>query len=422
MKKIILSFLFILFISTSTFGEVKKEKYTNGYYIGEFNTSGTKHGHGIYYWDNGSTFAGKWAYNNRVYGKHTFKNKQYSYAYYSEDKISYGSYHWINGNRFIGRISKSVWYGKYLSVANSGEFKKNRNDQWLDSTYSESNSHYKEGLAKSKIARDSYNTAINIVKKFNNKTKEFKYCKKNNNQVYKTYSNCQLGEIGISKIEYNRIINNSSYQINKFYYSHGLKVRIRSKPNTSSDIIGHLTKGETIFVTKKFNSKPWFIVKYRNKTGYVHASYLKNWKPYKKETTEKINKPKIVKGENSFNPATLVSIGLGFFLFYFIFIRKKKKTPTDWKKYTKESATRYKSESTKKTSYVSKTSSPSSDVKTDIKIKKGAPVGGKKTNKVGSIIIKKTPKTRKKGIICKYCNSENKYTAVICVSCNKSLS
>ena len=48
MKKLFLSFFLILFVSTSAFGEVKKQTYGNGYYIGEINSNNQRHGYGIY--------------------------------------------------------------------------------------------------------------------------------------------------------------------------------------------------------------------------------------------------------------------------------------------------------------------------------------------------------------------------------------
>ena len=57
------SFL-ILFASTSAFGEVKKQTYEDGYYIGEFNYSNQRHGYGIYYFDSGQRYEGSWRNND----------------------------------------------------------------------------------------------------------------------------------------------------------------------------------------------------------------------------------------------------------------------------------------------------------------------------------------------------------------------
>ena len=179
-----------------------------------------------------------------------------------------------------------------------------------------------------------------------------------------------------------------------------------------------------IYVSGKIINEPWYIVKYDNKVAYVSKTYLKKDKPVtqtttqsttKKTETRKIKKKKKI---DISNPGVWVTIGIVIFLFL-TFARGGKKKTSRYK------SSPDKSSPVKKTTYVSKTSKSTSSTesaKTYTHAKKRTPVGGKKTSRVTPMIIKKSKKTGKKGLICKYCDTENKRTAVTCISCNKSLS
>ena len=107
------------------------------------------------------------------------------------------------------------------------------------------------------------------------------------------------------------------------------------------------------------------------------------------------------------------------------FQARKRKIKTDWKKYSKETISSYKSAKLKDTSYIwkkTKTSSTAKSSKTYSHVNKSTTAGGKSTTRIDPMVIKKRSKTRKKGIICKYCATENKNTANNCISCNQSLS
>ena len=69
--------------------------YNNGYYKGEVDERGKRHGEGTYYWSDGSYFRGKW----------------------SEDKAVSGKYYWPTGTYYEGTVTDN---GKKISVTGKG--------------------------------------------------------------------------------------------------------------------------------------------------------------------------------------------------------------------------------------------------------------------------------------------------------------
>jgi len=405
MKKIILSFLFILFISTNIFGAVKEKKYSNGYYIGEFNLNNQRHGYGIYYFDSGDIQKARWQ---------------------NGEKVS-GSYHWSSGHKFIGKFG-NAWYGKYFWASGSSEFQKNINNKWINSNYSESNAYYVQGRKNSqqsdaivnkfkntktrycrnlkgrvykRISTSCFSSETEITyteyKKIIENTKT-RYCKKSDGTVHTRYSvrSCALYEKELTSKQYNIIKN--LIPINETYVVKADYLNVRFEPWTSSKRLTSLKKGTEVVVIGKVRSRSWYYIK----EGFVDSKYLKKkWKV------------------SNFNPGQIVTIGLGIFLFYLFVVRGKKKKTSRYK------TTPYKTTTAKKTSYTKTTSRTSSSTKSPKvygSAKKEASVKGKKTSNVGTIIIKKSMKTKKKGIICKYCDTENMASAINCIACNKSLS
>ena len=411
MKKLFIAFILIILSSANAVAEVRKQTFSNGYYIGEVNSKNERHGYGIAYFENGHIQKARWQNNKKVSG----------------------SYFWPNGNKFIGKFGYS-WYGKFFWTDGSSKFQKNINDNWINSNYSESNNYYNQGRKDSQRA----NTIVNNFK--NKPARKTRYCKNSDGKAYerKSVSSCYSSEKEISYAEYNKIKNTKtryckksdgtvhtrysvtscySYEkeltysqynriktlipINETYVVAANYLRVRFEPWESSKRITSLKKGTEVIVIGKVKNRSWYYIK----EGFVHSQYLKK--------------------KTSFNPAVVVLIVIGVFLFYVIFIKKKDGSSPSWKKYTTESLSRFKPASTKRTTYVSKsskTATSSRSNKTPFEAKKSRTVGEKATKRIDPIIIKKTKKAIKKGIICKYCDTENRRTAVTCISCNKSLS
>lgn len=437
MKKLFIAFILIILTSANAVAEVRKQTFSNGYYIGEVNSKNERHGYGIYYFNSGQRYEGSWRNNDyNGYGVFKIDDGDILKGYFSDHELSNGSYHWnqyeFRGDKFYGKFTSTYWIGRYIYANGDSKYSRKNllNRKWT--TIENNYSLYSQAKSNSDKADEATRTARRIVNQYKNKTSkkwQLRYCKKSNGIIYSLNGyGCKTNEKEVSRYEYENYLETikfDSYEINKWYYSHALNLRVRSKPNTNSNILGYLGKGDMIYVTGKIISQPWLIVQFKNKTGYVSSDYVKSYKPDKPENTTKKTTTKTKKSDKSYNPAVIVLIGVGIFIFYVIFIKKKDGSSPSWKKYTTESLSRFKPASTKRTTYVSKsskTATSSRSNKTPFEAKKSRTVGGKATKRIDPIIIKKTKKAIKKGIICKYCDTENRRTAVTCISCNKSLS
>lgn len=72
--------------------------------------------------------------------------------------------------------------------------------------------------------------------------------------------------------------------VEKGYVQHtnGVNLNVRAKASTSSNIIGSLQPGGTVYLTKKYSTLPketWYEVVYNNQLGYVNAKYVGFDKP-----------------------------------------------------------------------------------------------------------------------------------------------
>jgi hypothetical protein len=407
MRKLFITFILIILFSANAIAEVRKKTYDNGYYIGEYSNN-QRHGYGIYYFDSGHIEKARWQNGKKVSG----------------------SYHWPSGNKFVGRLG-NPWYGKFFYADGSSEFQKNKNDKWINSNFSESNTYYVRGNY------DSQQADIKVNEFKNRPVEKTRYCRNSKGRVYKRIStSCFSSEREITYTEYKKIIENTKTRyckksdgtvhtrlqatscasfekeltstqynrikklipINETYVVKANFLNVRFEPWTGSKKLTSLKKGTEVFVIGKVKNNSWYYIK----QGFVDSKYLK----------KKWQGP-------SFNPGTIVTIGLGLFLLYLFASGGKKKKTSRYK------TTPYKTTTAKKTSYTKTTSRTSSTTKSPKvygSAKKEASVKGKKTSNVGTIIIKKSMKTKKKGIICKYCDTENMASAINCIACNKSLS
>ena len=86
------------------FNSARKKSYNNGWYYGEFNSIGDRHGYGEYYWNYGDWYKGEWFYDVRTgRGEYHFKNGEVYIGQFRDDKRNgFGEYHYANGNRYVG--------------------------------------------------------------------------------------------------------------------------------------------------------------------------------------------------------------------------------------------------------------------------------------------------------------------------------
>ncbi|MDR0558795.1 MAG: PDZ domain-containing protein [Prevotellaceae bacterium] len=102
---------FILIIAMSVFCSCKKEdeekslagnyrkNYDNGYYIGDFNEKGERHGQGTYFWNNGDKYEGQWLNGSR--------NGE-------------GVFYWANGDKYEGSFENSKREGEGVFTFKDG--------------------------------------------------------------------------------------------------------------------------------------------------------------------------------------------------------------------------------------------------------------------------------------------------------------
>lgn len=106
--KLIVSILLLLCAAIMLNGckkeTVTEEKYDNGYYVGEFNDKGERHGQGTYYWEDGSKYEGEWENGTRTgYGVMTWANGAKYAGYWSKSQRSgYGEMKYSNNNIYKG--------------------------------------------------------------------------------------------------------------------------------------------------------------------------------------------------------------------------------------------------------------------------------------------------------------------------------
>lgn len=112
-----------------TGGTRAKETYSNGYYVGDFNAAGHRHGDGTYYYNSGNVYSGRWAYGKKSgYGVMKFRNGNryegnFEYGEYSGS----GTFYYANGQRIVGQWrNDNPTYGTlYWSISEycQGNFK-----------------------------------------------------------------------------------------------------------------------------------------------------------------------------------------------------------------------------------------------------------------------------------------------------------
>ena len=81
-----------------------RKDYSNGYYIGILSVDGQKHGHGTYYWNDGSRYEGEYKNDKRNgYGTYTFPSGAKYVGYFVDgDFHGHGKYYWADGDWFEG--------------------------------------------------------------------------------------------------------------------------------------------------------------------------------------------------------------------------------------------------------------------------------------------------------------------------------
>ena len=96
------------------FSSKKKEVYNNGWYYGEFNFNGKRHGYGEYHWDSGNWYRGEFRNGVRTgYGEYHYYNGDWYEGPFLDGKFEgEGKYHWASGELYIGHFSNDIMSGE----------------------------------------------------------------------------------------------------------------------------------------------------------------------------------------------------------------------------------------------------------------------------------------------------------------------
>ena len=139
------------------------KKFKNGYYIGEWNKQGEKHGRGIYIWESGARYEGEWRFGKRTgkgkfyyangkiyegdfkednwhgFGKVRFEDgERYEGDWRNAQREGYGIAHWNNGKKYRGywknnqQHGTGEWYDAKTEKWCKGEWEKGSFVKWLD--------------------------------------------------------------------------------------------------------------------------------------------------------------------------------------------------------------------------------------------------------------------------------------------------
>lgn len=127
MKKLFIAFILIILSSANAIAEVNKQDLSNGYYIGELNSTNERHGYGIYYWNDGQRYEGFWQNNDyNGYGVLKLDNGNILKGRFSGDELTNGSYHWNEyewrGDKFYGKFTSTYWIGRYIWANGDSEY------------------------------------------------------------------------------------------------------------------------------------------------------------------------------------------------------------------------------------------------------------------------------------------------------------
>lgn len=92
----------------------KRIDYDNGYYVGEVNYSGDKHGVGTYVWYSGGSYTGEYKYDRRNgVGIYYYPNgDRYEGEWVNGDRTGFGTMFFTNGNYYRGQFVNNKYQGQ----------------------------------------------------------------------------------------------------------------------------------------------------------------------------------------------------------------------------------------------------------------------------------------------------------------------
>ena len=91
-----------------------RKDYENGYYIGEFNSSGQRHGTGTFYWSDGDKYEGQWSNGSRSgQGTYTWvSGAKYEGQWENGSRSGHGKHTYSNGNVYEGNWKEGTINGQ----------------------------------------------------------------------------------------------------------------------------------------------------------------------------------------------------------------------------------------------------------------------------------------------------------------------
>jgi hypothetical protein len=92
----------------------ERQDYENGYYLGEINEGGDKHGRGFYYWTCGDIYVGQWRIGERTGSGKTYDSEGrlvYEGEYLNGQRNGKGVFYLQNGDCFKGDFKNDCFHG-----------------------------------------------------------------------------------------------------------------------------------------------------------------------------------------------------------------------------------------------------------------------------------------------------------------------
>jgi len=136
---ILISSIFIRCSSDNDDNTGNRKEYDNGYYVGEFNKKGQRHGQGIYYWNSGEKYEGTWKNDEfEGYGEMTYSNSTYKGYWVNGNKEGKGIYRWNSGAIYDGEWKEDDHEGYGEMTYESGNIYKGywvKNNKEGEGTY-----------------------------------------------------------------------------------------------------------------------------------------------------------------------------------------------------------------------------------------------------------------------------------------------
>ena len=109
---------------SSLFGGKKKETYSNGWYYGEFSSSGKRHGYGEYHYDTGNWYEGQWSYGDKHgEGTYHYRNGEWLTGTFRNNDPDYGTYYWSYNEYCRGYFRNWKLHGECTYTKNGSTFK-----------------------------------------------------------------------------------------------------------------------------------------------------------------------------------------------------------------------------------------------------------------------------------------------------------